>query len=516
MSSVRTRIPPSPTGYLHVGNAWAAFFNWLFARRHGGRVVLRIEDTDPTRSSPEYERAIYEDLRWLGMDWDEGPDVGGPYGPYRQSERTELYREAAEALLRAGAAYPCYCTPEEIEQERQRALAERRPYRYSGRCRTRPEQEIRALRAAGVRPALRLDVGRFHDPAWSSGWLERRREEGGPERLYVVVHDLIRGEVAFALDELDDFIVVRSDGTALYNFANVVDDHGMRITHVLRAVEHLSNTPRQVLLYRALGWEPPQFAHLPVLVGPDRRKLSKRHGDAALREYRDELFLPEALRNFFALMAWYPEDGREIFSTEELVRRFDLSQVGRASPVFDRQKLVWMNGEYMRRALREDPERVVELVAGYLVRHGLLPGPPTSDQRVYVRRVVEVLGERIKEGSDVLRYGDFFFLDLPRYDPQAVEAYLRGEQAAAVLRLAREVVQVVEPYRADTLEGALRSAAAERGLSMRAMVHPVRVALTGKTVGPGLFELMELLGREQVLRRLEYGELLCRSAQAPV
>lgn len=512
MPPVRTRIPPSPTGYLHVGNAWAAFFNWLFARRHSGQVVLRIEDTDPARSSPEYERAIYEDLRWLGIDWDEGPDVGGPCGPYRQSERTHLYRQAAEDLLRSGAAYRCYCTAEEIERDRQQALAERRPYRYSGRCRMLSAAEVRSLEASGRRPALRLDVGRFRDPARSSdGWLQVRRDDGR-DRVYVVVHDLIRGEVAFALDELDDFIVVRSDGTALYNFANVVDDHGMRITHVLRAVEHLSNTPRQVLLYRALGWEPPRFAHLPVLVGPDRKKLSKRHGDAALREYRDELYLPEALRNFFALMAWYPEDGREIFSTEELVARFDLSQVGRASPVFDRQKLLWMNGEYMRRTLREDPDRVVDLVAGYLSRHGLLGDPADPGQRAYVRRVVEVLGDRLKEGADVLRYGDFFFLDLPRYDPQAVDAHLKGERAASVLRWAREVLGGVEPFRAEAIEAALRAAAAQRGLSMRAVVHPVRVALTGKTVGPGLFELMEVLGRDRVLRRLAHAEALSGTA----
>ncbi|MDR7606489.1 MAG: glutamate--tRNA ligase, partial [Armatimonadota bacterium] len=386
-----------------------------------------------------------------------------------------------------------------------------------GRCRARSEAEVRALEREGRRPALRLDVGRFHDPRWVSadGWLQARREDGG-DRLYVVVHDLIRGEVAFALDELDDFIVVRSDGTALYNFANVVDDHGMRITHVVRAVEHLSNTPRQVLLYRALGWEPPQFAHLPVLVGPDRKKLSKRHGDTALREYRDELYLPEALRNFFALMAWYPEDGREIFSTEELVQRFDLSQVGRASPVFDRQKLLWMNGEYMRRALREDPDRVVDLVAGYLARQGLLPEQLPPEQRTYVRRVVEVLGERIKEGADVLRYGDFFFLETPRYEPQAVASYLQGEQAAAVLQLAQEVAREVEPFAADTLEAALRRAAAERGLSMRAVVHPVRVALTGKTVGPGLFELMEVLGRERVLRRLEHAVAVGTAAGSAV
>ncbi len=517
MGPVRTRIPPSPTGYLHVGNAWAAFFNWLFARHHGGQVVLRIEDTDPTRSSPEYERAIYEDLRWLGIEWDEGPDVGGPYGPYRQSERTGLYRAAADELVARGFAYPCYCTPEEIEAERARAQAERRAYRYSGRCRQLEPRERRAYEAAGRRAAIRLDLSSFRDPsrAQPGGWLQLRAQDG-TERLCVVVRDLVRGEVVFALDELDDFLVVRSDGTALYNFANVVDDHGMRITHILRAVEHLSNTPRQLLLYHAFGWEPPEFAHLPVLVGPDRRKLSKRHGDAALREYREALYLPEALRNFFALMAWYPEDGREIFSTEELVARFDLKDVGRASPVFDRQKLVWMNGEYLRRLLREDPDRLAGLVADYLHRQGLLPDPKGPERLAYVRRVVEVLGERIKEGADVLRYGDFFFLELPHYDPKAVDAYLRSPEAARVLDLAAATLEGVQPFRAGEVEAAVRSMAQAHGLSMRQVVHPLRVALTGKTVGPGLFELMEVLGPDRVRDRLRHARTLAGAAEPAV
>jgi nondiscriminating glutamyl-tRNA synthetase len=326
----------------------------------------------------------------------------------------------------------------------------------------------------------------------------------------------VRGEVAFPLDELDDFLVVRSDGTALYNFANVVDDHGMRITHILRAVEHLSNTPRQLLLYHAFGWDPPEFAHLPVLVGPDRRKLSKRHGDAALREYREALYLPEALRNFFALMAWYPEDGREIFSTEELVARFDLKEIGRASPVFDRQKLLWMNGEYLRRLLREDPDRLVDLVAEYLHRQGLLDDPTDPDRRAYVRRVVEVLGERIKEGADVLRYGDFFFLDQPNYDPPAVDAHLRTAEAARVLHLAAAALEGVRPFRADRVEAALRAMAEEHGLSMRQVVHPLRVALTGKTVGPGLFELMEVLGPDRVRDRLREARKLAGAAEPAV
>ncbi len=494
--TVRTRYAPSPTGFLHVGGAWNAFFNWLFSRRHRGTFVLRIEDTDRSRSTVAYEQAICEDLRWLGIRWDEGPDVGGPYGPYRQTERAEIYAQYAEEFVRRGAAYPCYCTPEELEAERQRAQAERRPPRYSGRCRNLTPAERERLAAEGRRPALRFHVERFRDPSFgTTEWLQERDGQ-----RVVVVQDLIRGEVVFDLAEIDDFLIMRSDGTPLYNFANVVDDHTMAITHVLRGVEHLANTPRQLLMYHALGWTPPAFAHLPVLLGPDRKKLSKRHGDTALRAYRDELFLPEALRNFFALLAWYPEDGREIFRTEELIERFDLRELKGASPVFDRQKLIWMNGEYMR-ALREtDPDRLVALATDYLVRQGLLREPVTEEDRVLVRRVIEVLGDRLKIGPDLVLYADFFFLDRPHYDPQAVAKHLAS--AGDLLDRVRAVLEPIKPFTADRIEQALRSFAEASGLGMRAVVHPVRVALTGKTVGPGLFELMEVLGKERVLRRL--------------
>lgn len=512
-TTVRTRIPPSPTGYIHVGNAWAAFFNWLYARRYGGQVVLRIEDTDRARSRPEFERAIYEDLRWLGIDWDEGPDVGGPHGPYRQTERTDVYRETGEEFVRRGVAYRCYCTPEEIEAERERAQAERLPYRYSGRCRDLSPGQIAAFEAQDRHPTLRFNVERYRDRSFArpGGWLQRRRHDG-EEKLCVAVRDLVRGEVAFDLGEIDDFIIVRSDGSALYNFANVVDDHGMAITHIMRGLEHLPNTPRQLLMYHAAGWDPPHFAHLPVLLGPDRKKLSKRHGDTALREYRDEVYLPEAMSNFFALMGWYPEDGREIFSTAELVARFDISHVGRASPIFDRQKLSWMNGEYMRRAMHDDPERVVDLVAGYLVRRGLLSGPPDPDGRAYVRRVVEVLGERLKVGEDVVTYADFFFLERPRYDEAAVTKYIRQIGVRDVMREAAERLAVTDPFAAPEIDRALRAFAAERNLPMRTLVHPLRVALTGKTVGPGLFELIEVLGKARVLQRLREAQTLADGA----
>lgn len=481
--TVRTRFAPSPTGYLTVGGAWTAFFTWLLARHHRGRFILRIEDTDRSRSTEEFEQALLEDLRWLGLDWDEGPDVGGPYGPYRQTERAELYREHARALLEQDAVYPCFCTPDELEEERRRAAAERRPYRYSGRCRSLSPAERGRLEAGGRRPTLRFRVPQARAP--------------------IVVDDLVLGRVEFDPADLDDFIIQRSDGTPLYNFANVVDDHAMRITHITRGSEHLSNTPRQFLMYEAFGWEQPRVAHFPSLLGPDRKKLSKRHGDTAMREYAAQGYLPEALVNFFALMGWYPEDGREIFSVPEMVERFRIEEMGRSGAIFDAQKLAWMNGVYMQRVYREQPDRVVDLVVGFLRREGVLNGEVGSEERAYVARIVGIMGERLRLPRDILTYGDFFFRDEVVYDPQAVRRYLRGPEAAAMLRRLHGALERTGPFDAAAIEAAVRGAAAAMGVESKAVIHPLRVALTGKTVGPGLFELIEVLGKERVLRRLD-------------
>lgn len=292
--SVRTRYAGSPTGSLHIGGAWTAFFNWLFARHHRGTFIIRVEDTDRSRSTEEFERAILEDLRWLGLEWDEGPDTGGPYGPYRQTERFDLYRRYARELLERGAAYECFCTPEELEAERRRAQERRAPYRYSGRCRDLSPADRAAFVAEGRHPAIRVRI-----------------RDGG---RVIVVNDLVRGAVEFSPEALDDYIIVRSDGSPLYNFANVVDDHLMAVTHSIRGAEHLSNTPKQLVVYEALGWTPPAFAHLPVILGANRKKLSKRFGDTAVRDYRRQGYLPEALLNFFALMGWYPQEDREIYT----------------------------------------------------------------------------------------------------------------------------------------------------------------------------------------------------------
>lgn len=489
---VRTRFAPSPTGYLHIGGAWTAFFNWLHTRHHGGVFILRIEDTDRSRSTQAYEAALLEDFRWLGITWDEGPDVGGPVGPYRQTERAHLYAEHAQALRDRDAAYPCYCTPEELDAERRQADAAHRPHRYSGRCRELSPAQRAAFEAQGRRPSLRLRVTSLSEP--------------------IVIHDIIRGPVVFEPEHLDDYIIVRSDGSPLYNFANVVDDHLMNVTVVIRASEHLSNTPKQFVMYQALGWAPPAVAHLPVILGADRKKLSKRHGDTAVREYRDRGFLPEAILNFFALMAWHPESEREVYALDELIGGFRLEAVGRASPIFDLDKLTWLNGVYMRRLIEQDRERVVDLCAQILQREGLLAGPPAGEQRRYLSRVIEVVGDRLKVGRDIVAYGDFFFREV-EHDPAASVRYLTPA-AAPLLAAYADALAALDPFDAKTIEAALRRVCAEAGVDARALIHPARVALTGKTTGPGLFELTELLGRERVLRRLRRAAEAAKSPTA--
>lgn len=457
-----------------------AFFNWLHARRHGGQFLLRIEDTDRSRSTEAYETSILEDFHWLGLSWEEGPDVGGPVGPYRQTERGEFYTRYARELVERGAAYPCYCTPDELEAERKQAAAEGRPQRYSGRCRNLTAEERAARERAGMRPSLRLRVTEMHES--------------------IVVDDLIRGRVVFESEHLDDYIIVRSDGTPLYNFANVVDDHLMGITHIIRGSEHLSNTPKQFVMYRALGWHPPAVAHPPTILGADRKKLSKRHGDTALRDYRDQGYLPEAILNFFALMAWHPEAEREVYVLEELIRSFLIEDVGRASPIFNLEKLTWLNGVYMRRLIEGNPDRVVDVCAGILRREGLISGDMTPERRGYLAQVIAVVGDRLKIGRDVIAYGDFFFRDVI-YDPTAVARYLT-RAAAPLLSAYADTLADLAPFERERIEQVLREVCARAGVDARTLVHPARVALTGKTAGPGLFELTEVLGRERTVERL--------------
>lgn len=479
MAEVRLRFAPSPTGSLHVGGARTAIYNMLYARRTGGAFVLRIEDTDADREKPGAYDAIIGGLHWLGVEWDEGPDKGGPYGPYRQSERAERHRQRALELLEAGYAYPCYCTPEELEAERERARAEHRPPGYNGRCRGLTPSERAAREAEGRKPALRLDVAK----AWG---------ENGP----VVVHDVVRGDVRFELRTLDDFVVLKSNGTAAYNFAVVCDDIDMAITHVVRADEHLANTPKQVLGFRALGAETPNFAHIPMVLAPDRSKLSKRHGATGVEEFRAQGYLPEALANYLCLLGWSFPDEREMFSLAEAGGVFDLERVGSGAAVYDVNKLNWMNGVYMR-ALSDDD--LLARALPFFRAAGYMDG--RADDDAYVALAVRLVRERVHTLQELADSASFFFVEPDGYDTKGAAKHF-GPAGADRLRVALEAFATTD-YAPTSLEAALDAhPAVVEGGSRAPFIHAVRLAVSGRTVGPGLFELVSALGRERTEDRL--------------
>lgn len=493
MAAVRVRYAPSPTGFLHIGGARTALFNWLFARRHGGVFVVRVEDTDVDRSREDLVAPLLDGLRWLGLDWDEGPGVGGPHGPYFQSQRLELYQAEARRLLEAGRAYRCYCTVEELEAMRQEARRRgEASFRYPGRCRDLSPAECAAREREGRVPVIRFKA---------------------PGRGETVVQDLIHGEVRFDHQVIDDFILIKSDGTPTYNFAAVVDDHAMRITHVIRGDDHLSNTPRQVLLCEALGYPVPRFAHVPLILGPDRSKLSKRrHGDlVAVDTFRQRGFFPEAVRNYLALLGWSPGDGREILSTEELIEAFDLGRVHKAAAVYDVEKMAWMNGHYMRTL---PLDRVAGEALPRLVAAGLVREPLGEAERAYVWRVVDLVRQRVRTLEELVEASRYFFADVDGYDPEGVRKRFGRPGVAEVLEAARAALERVEPFEAPRIEQAFRDLCQRLGIGTGELFHPVRLAVTGRTVGPGLFELMELVGRERCLERIDRAVAFIRAGHA--
>ncbi len=469
---VRVRIAPSPTGDPHVGTAYIALFNKALALKTGGRFVLRIEDTDRARYVEGSERMIFEALRWLGLAYDEGPDVGGPYAPYRQSERSEIYRRAAEDLLARGRAYRCFCTPERLEAMRKEQQARKRPPGYDGLCRGLAPDEVASRLAAGVPHVVRLAVPREGETAFEDG---------------------LRGEIKFQNREIDDQVLLKSDGLPTYHLANVVDDHEMRITHVIRAEEWISSTPKHVLLYAAFGWEPPRFLHMPLLRNADRSKISKRKNPTSLIWYRDEGFLPEALLNFLALMGYSMPGEREIFSFEEFVRDFDFARLKVTGPVFDLKKLEWLNGEYIR-AL-PDGELARRIVAHFGARY--------AGREDLVRRVVPIVKERIKRLREWSEYADLFFFPLPDYPREELVGKLPPEKAREALDAAgRALAALAEPFRAPAIEQACRTVASGAGLKPNDLFMLLRVAVTGKRVSPPLFETIEILGVDEALRRI--------------
>ncbi len=471
MPTVRTRIAPSPTGDPHVGTAYAALFNYAFARRHGGRFVLRIEDTDRVRSNPVSEAMIFEALRWLGLHWDEGPDVGGPFGPYRQSERLELYREHVEYLVGTGNAYPCFCTRERLEEVRLKQKASGSPLvGYDGHCRTLSPEEA-ARRRKSEPHVIRLAM---------------------PREGQIVVRDLLRGEVAFDAEGIDDQVLLKSDGFPTYHLANVVDDHLMRITHVIRAEEWLSSLPKHMVLYRAFGWEPPVFCHLPLLRNADRSKISKRKNPVSLNYYRRAGYLPEALLNYLALMGWAMPDEREEFSLEEFVASLELERITLGGPIFDLEKLSWLNGKYIRSL--PVPELLRRLKEGVLAD-------------AYLLQVLPLVQERIEKLEDFIEYARFFFVGEVSYDAEAqkhlVPPARNPRDVAGVLRtLLEEHLDPLMDWRREELERILRSYAETTGWVPRELFMSVRVALTGRTASPPLFDTMAVLGKEVCRRRL--------------
>ncbi len=482
---VRVRFAPSPTGYLHVGGARTALYNWLFARHHQGTFILRIEDTDQLRSTQESLGGILDSLHWLGLDWDEGPEVGGELGPYFQMQRLHFYRAAAERLMEDKNAYLCYCTPEELKERRKAALARGETPGYDRRCRELSSKERATLEAQGRKPALRFAM---------------------PLEGETVVHDLVRGDVHFANQQLDDLVIMRADGFPTYNFAVVVDDILMQLTHVIRADEHLANTPRQIQIYEALGHTPPQFAHVSMILGLDRSKLSKRHGATSVSDYRDAGYLPEAMVNFLALLGWAYDDKRELFTREELIEHFSLEKVNPAPSVFSEEKLDWMNGLYIRQL---EPDDLARRLLPFLKEAGLEADLET------VRPLVPLIQERMRLLSDGVELVDFFFKEVMAYDPQLlIGKKMTAQQSQAALKVTRERLENLPLFDEEGLETALRNLADELCLTAGQLFSIIRIAVTGKKVAPPLFGTLAVLGKERALWRIDLAlEHLARLAQ---
>ncbi|HVL91445.1 MAG TPA: glutamate--tRNA ligase [Actinomycetota bacterium] len=474
VQNIRTRFAPAPSGSLHVGNGRTALFAWLFARRHEGTFVLRVEDTDASRATEEHMHGVMDVLRWLGLDWDEGPDVGGPYGPYRQSERYDLYRERADAMVASGTAYACYCTPEELDERRKAALKAGKTPGYDRRCLDLSDPQRAAFASEGRAPAIRFMV---------------------PEGE-TAFEDLVRGEVRFDHASISDFIILRADRSPTYLLAAATDDMEMKMTHVVRGEDLMTATPRQMMLFAAMGVaDVPRYAHLPLIVGSDRQPLSKRHGVTAIEHYRDNGFLPEALINYLALLGWSLGDGvTEKFSRDELIKYFTLENVSRNPAAFDIPKLTAINGDYIRELA---PEEFARRLAPYLEREGLAPDDSL------LAEIVPLIQERMQLLTEAAPMIRFFFIDAVEPDEQAA-AWLVPEYATALERYVA-VLEALPEWRTEAIKDAMFGVQEALGLKKKAAFMPVRAAVTGAKISPPLFESLEVLGRERSLGRIRAG-----------
>ena len=476
--TVRVRFAPSPTGFPHIGNIRTALFNWLFARRHGGKFIVRVEDTDQDRLVPGASDAVLDALHWLDLQWDEGPRVGGPHAPYYQSQRLQIYHEAAERLLEGGSAYRCFCNEERLEQIRQEQLRSKHRPGYDRHCRNLSAAARRDLEEQGAPSVVRFAM---------------------PDAGVTALDDIIHGEVVWQNELLDDFILLKSDGFPTYHLAVVTDDHSMDVTHVLRAEEWLPSTPRHLRIYRALDIDPPRFGHLPMILGPDRAKLSKRHGATAAQEYQDDGFLPEALLNFMALLGWSLDDKTEIMERQALVENFSLERINKSPAVFDLEKLAWMNGVYIRQiSVGELADRVLPFLERDLPQ-SLLPV-----DRDYLLRIVPLIRERIKLLADSAALMSYFFHEELDYDPgNLVQKGMDPHSAPPALAAARVELAGLLELEHQHLEQSLRAVASRTGLTPRQFFGVLRVAVTGREASPPLFETMEVLGKDRVMARID-------------
>ncbi|MED4283844.1 glutamate--tRNA ligase [Priestia megaterium] len=479
-SEVRVRYAPSPTGHLHIGNARTALFNYLFARNQNGKFIIRIEDTDQKRNIEGGEESQLRYLKWLGIEWDESIDVGGEYGPYRQSERTEIYQKYTEELLEKGLAYHCYCTSEELEKEREEQQANSQMPRYSGKCRNLTDEQRAELEAEGREPSIRFRV---------------------PSNTEIKWNDIVKDEVSFESEGIGDFVIVKKDGTPTYNYAVAIDDYLMKMTHVLRGDDHISNTPKQILVYEALGWTPPVFGHMTLIVNENRRKLSKRDESIIqfIEQYKELGYLPEALFNFITMLGWSPVGEEEIFSKEQFIEIFDPARLSKSPALFDTSKLRWMNNQYMKQL---DLDEVVALSVPHLVKAGKVEEARDAETEQWVRDLVALYQEQMSFGAEIVELTEMFFKKEIDYSEEA-KAVLAEEQVPEVLKAFAEEISSLEEFSADEIKAATKAVQKATGQKGKKLFMPIRVATTGETHGPELPKAISLLGKETVLARLE-------------
>lgn len=476
---LRVRFAPSPTGPFHIGGARSALFNWLLARKEGGKLILRIEDTDLERSTSESEENIKASLRWLGIEWDEGIDIGGEYGPYRQTERLEIYRQYTQKLLASGQAYYCYCTEEELDTERQRQMDKGENPHYGGRCRDLSPAERERLIAEGRKPTVRFRV---------------------PENQQIIFKDIVRDTVSFESNGVGDFVIVKSDGIPVYNYAVVLDDALMKITHVIRAEEHLSNTPRQILLYQALGLPLPQFGHISLILGKDRTKMSKRHGATSVEQYKKLGYLPEGIVNFLALLGWAPLGEEEIFNQEELIQEFSMDRVAKNPAVFDVDKLNHINAHYIKQA---SPELVTELALPHLQEAGFVGAELTTEQREWLVKVVAELQGYISYAAQITEHIDVFFNDDINFENEEAHEIMKDADIPKVMEAFKTKLAVLDPVEPAAVQAILKGITKELKLGGKKVYMPVRIAVTGKMHGLELINLIPLIGKERTLARID-------------